>query len=125
MVRANENYLKLPGSYLFTEIGRKVREYKAQHPEADIISLGIGDVTQPITLSVIKALHKAVDEMGWAKTFRGYAPDLGYEFLRSLITSSSLSAILLPAAIMKRTASAMICTCAGRDSTKIGRLRQR
>ena len=92
MVRANEDYLKLPGSYLFTEVGRKVREYKAQHPEADIISLGIGDVTQPIAPSVIDALHKAVDEMGRPETFRGYAPDLGYEFLRSAIAEKDFKA---------------------------------
>ena len=53
MVKVNDNYLKLPGSYLFSTIGKKVREYKAQHPEADIISLGIGDVTQPIAPAVI------------------------------------------------------------------------
>ena len=92
MARANEDYLKLPGSYLFTEIGRKVREYKARHPEADVISLGIGDVTQPIAPSVIDALHKAVDEMGHADTFRGYAPDLGYEFLRSAIAEKDFKA---------------------------------
>ena len=92
MARANEDYLKLPGSYLFTEIGRKVREYKARHPEADVISLGIGDVTQPIAPSVIGALHRAVDEMGRADTFRGYAPDLGYEFLRSAIAEKDFKA---------------------------------
>ena len=85
MARVNDNYLKLPGSYLFSTIGKKVREYKAQHPEADIISLGIGDVTQPIAPSIISALHSAVDEMGKAETFRGYAPDLGYDFLREVI----------------------------------------
>ena len=85
MVKVNDNYLKLPGSYLFSTIGKKVREYKAQHPEADIISLGIGDVTQPIAPAVISALHSAVDEMGRAESFRGYAPDLGYDFLREAI----------------------------------------
>lgn len=88
MARINENYLKLPGSYLFSTIGKKVREYKAQHPEADIISLGIGDVTQPIAPAVISALHCAVDEMGRAETFRGYAPDLGYDFLREAIAEN-------------------------------------
>lgn len=82
MVRINENYLKLPGSYLFSMIGKKVREYEAAHPEADVIRLGIGDVTQPIAPAVTDALHRAVDEMGKAETFRGYAPDLGYSFLR-------------------------------------------
>ena len=85
MARVNQNYLRLPGSYLFSMIGRKVSEYKEQHPDADIIRLGIGDVTQPIAPAVIRALHSAVDEMGDAKTFHGYAPDLGYEFLRSVI----------------------------------------
>lgn len=92
MVRVNDNYLKLPGSYLFSTIGKKVREYKAQHPEADIISLGIGDVTQPIAPAVISALHSAVDEMGRAESFRGYAPDLGYDFLREAIAENDFRA---------------------------------
>ena len=85
MARINENYKKLPGSYLFSMIGKKVREYGEAHPEAKIIRLGIGDVTQPIAPKVIETLHSAVDEMGDASTFKGYAPDLGYEFLRSVI----------------------------------------
>ena len=85
MAKVNENYLKLPGSYLFSTIGRKVREFQAAHPEADIIRLGIGDVTQPIAPAVILALHNAVDEMGTAEGFHGYAPDLGYDFLREVI----------------------------------------
>ena len=92
MVRVNDNYLKLPGSYLFSTIGKKVREYKAQHPEADIISLGIGDVTQPIAPAVISALHTAVDEMARAESFRGYAPDLGYDFLREAIADNDYRA---------------------------------
>ena len=85
MAKVNKDYLRLPGSYLFSMIGEKVRRYQEQHPDADIIRLGIGDVTQPIAPEVIHALHSAVDEMGEAKTFHGYAPDLGYEFLRSVI----------------------------------------
>lgn len=85
MFKVNENYLKLPGSYLFSTIGKKVRAYKEANPDKDVISLGIGDVTLPLAPSVIKALHGAVDEMGDAATFKGYAPDLGYEFLRSAI----------------------------------------
>ncbi len=85
MARINQNYLKLPGSYLFSTIGRKVREYEAAHPDQKVIRLGIGDVTQPIAPQIIQALHEAVDEMGHAETFRGYAPDLGYEFLREII----------------------------------------
>ena len=92
MVKINSNYLKLPGSYLFSTIGKKVRDYKAQHPEADIISLGIGDVTQPIAPAVISALHSAVDEMGRAESFRGYAPDLGYDFLREAIAENDYRA---------------------------------
>ena len=92
MVKANENYLKLPGSYLFSTIGKKVREFGEANPEAKIIRLGIGDVTQPLTPSIISALHSAVDEMGVKETFRGYAPDLGYEFLRNAIAENDYRA---------------------------------
>jgi len=85
MFKINENYLKLPGSYLFSTIAKKVNAYKAANPDRTIISLGIGDVTQPLAPAIIDSLHHAVDEMEDAKTFRGYAPDLGYEFLRSAI----------------------------------------
>lgn len=85
MYKINENYLKLPGSYLFSTIGRKVAAYSAEHPEKSIIRLGIGDVTQPLAPAIIEAMHRAVDEMGRAETFHGYAPDLGYEFLRNAI----------------------------------------
>lgn len=85
MFKVNENYLKLPGSYLFSTIGKKVNAYASQNPDKKIIRLGIGDVTQPLAPKIIDALHKAVDEMGNAETFRGYAPDLGYEFLRNAI----------------------------------------
>ncbi len=85
MYKINENYLKLPGSYLFSTIGKKVTAYTAAHPEKSIIRLGIGDVTQPLAPAIIEAMHSAVDEMGSAETFRGYAPDLGYEFLRNAI----------------------------------------
>jgi LL-diaminopimelate aminotransferase len=85
MFKVNENYLKLPGSYLFSNIGKKVAAYKEANPDKSIISLGIGDVTQPLAPEIIKSLHSAVDEMGKAETFHGYAPDLGYEFLRNAI----------------------------------------
>ena len=81
MATINDNYLKLPGSYLFAEIGRRVEAFKQAHPEADIIRLGIGDVTQPLPAACIEAMHKAVDEMAKAETFRGYGPEQGYEFL--------------------------------------------
>ena len=85
MFKINDNYLKLPGSYLFSTIGKKVAAYQQANPDKEIIRLGIGDVTQPLAPAVIDALHKSVDEMGHAETFHGYAPDLGYEFLRSAI----------------------------------------
>ena len=85
MVYANENYLKLPGSYLFSTVGKKAAAYRQAHPDRTLISLGIGDVTQPLAPVIIEALHRAVDEMGHEETFRGYAPDLGYEFLRNVI----------------------------------------
>ncbi len=88
MFTANEDYLKLPGSYLFSTVAKKTNEYIASHPEAKIIRLGIGDVTQPLPPAVIEALHKAVDEQAYAETFRGYAPDLGYDFLRKAIAEN-------------------------------------
>ena len=92
MYKINTNYQKLPGSYLFSDIAKKVSAFTQEHPEADIIRLGIGDVTQPIAPAMIEAMHKAVDEMGDAKTFRGYAPDLGYDFLRNAIVSHDYQA---------------------------------
>lgn len=92
MFKVNENYLKLPGSYLFSNIAKKVSAYKAENPGKDIISLGIGDVTQPLAPAIIDSLHKAVDEMAVKETFRGYAPDLGYEFLRSAIAKNDYAA---------------------------------
>lgn len=88
MYKVNENYLKLPGSYLFSTIAKKVNAYQEANPDAKIIRLGIGDVTQPIAPAIIEALHKAVDEMGQAETFHGYAPDLGYAFLRETIAKN-------------------------------------
>lgn len=92
MYQINDNYLKLPGSYLFSTIGKKVAAYSAANPDKNIIRLGIGDVTQPIAPSIIAAMHKAVDEMGNAETFHGYAPDLGYEFLRDVIAKDDYQA---------------------------------
>ena len=92
MTTINKDYLKLQGSYLFSTIARKVREYKADNPQAEVISLGIGDVTQPLAPAIIDALHQAVDEMGHAETFRGYAPDLGYAFLRETIVKNDYEA---------------------------------
>ena len=88
MYQVNTNYLKLPGSYLFSTIAKKVSAYQQANPSDEIIRLGIGDVTQPLPDAVIKALHSAVDEMASADTFMGYAPDLGYEFLRKAIAEN-------------------------------------
>ena len=84
----SENYIKLSESYLFAEIARKVNDYKKKHPEADVISLGIGDVTKPLASAVIEAMHKAVDEMAVAASFRGYGPERGYDFLREAIVEN-------------------------------------
>lgn len=81
----NDNYLKLSESYLFADIAKRVQTFKAENPKADVISLGIGDVTQPLAPAVIEALHKATDEMAIASTFRGYGPERGYDFLREAI----------------------------------------
>ena len=85
MFKINENYLKLQGNYLFSTIGKKVAAFVKENPEKKIIRLGIGDVTLPLAPVVIEAIHKATDEMADAETFHGYAPDLGYEFLRKAI----------------------------------------
>ena len=92
MFHINENYQKLPGSYLFSTIGKKVNAYQEANPDKEIIRLGIGDVTQPIAPALIEAMHKAVDEMGHAETFHGYAPDLGYAFLRKAIVDNDYKA---------------------------------
>ena len=88
MFKVNEDYLKLPGSYLFSTIGKKVAAYSVANPDKSIIRLGIGDVTQPLAPAIIDALHGAVDEMAHAETFHGYAPDLGYEFLRTAMAKN-------------------------------------
>ncbi len=88
MFKPNDDYLKLPGSYLFSTIAKKVNAYQEAHPDKKIIRLGIGDVTQPLCPAVIEALHKAVDEQANADTFRGYAPDLGYDFLRKAMAEN-------------------------------------
>ena len=80
-MHVNPNFEKLPGSYLFAEIARRVKEYSAAHPDADLIKLGIGDVTRPLAPAVVAAMKAAADEMLQASTFRGYGPDFGYDFL--------------------------------------------
>jgi len=85
MLKINENYLKLPGNYLFAEIRNRVNKYKASNPGANVISLGIGDVTQPLNEEIVRALHNAVDDMSKGDTFKGYGPDQGYDFLINAI----------------------------------------
>lgn len=85
MARINSNYLDVNESYLFAWIKQEIDAYTAKHPDADVIRLGIGDVTQPLTAEVIGAMHRAVDEMASAATFRGYGPEQGYGFLREAI----------------------------------------
>ena len=92
MATINKNYLRLQGSYLFSRIGEKVRNFQSENPDRKIIRLGIGDVTRPIAPAIISALHSAVDEMGQESTFKGYAPDLGYEFLRNAIAENDFKA---------------------------------
>lgn len=92
MYKINDNYLKLQGNYLFSTIAKKVNAYKQGNPEANIIRLGIGDVTRPLVPSIIEALHKAVDEMGTEEGFRGYGPEQGYEFLREAIAKQDYQA---------------------------------
>lgn len=92
MYQINDNYQKLPGSYLFSDIAKKVKAFSDANPDAKIIRLGIGDVTQPLVPAIIDALHGAVDEMAKAETFHGYAPDLGYEFLRNAIAENDYRA---------------------------------
>lgn len=92
MAKINDNYQKLQGSYLFSTIAKKVNQYAKENPDRKIIRLGIGDVTRPLTPTIIKTLHEAVDEMADEKTFRGYAPDLGYDFLRKAICENDYKA---------------------------------
>ena len=92
MTQLNAHYLKLQGSYLFSTIAKRVREYKEKYPSQDVISLGIGDVSQPLVPAVVEALQKAVKEMGQAETFRGYGPEQGYSFLREAIARQDYQA---------------------------------
>ena len=88
MIRINENFLKLQDSYLFSTINKKVSEYQEKNPKADIIRLGIGDVTRPIPAVVIEAIERAADEMKDSATFRGYGPEQGYDFLKEKIVQN-------------------------------------
>jgi LL-diaminopimelate aminotransferase len=93
MINVNENYLKLQAGYLFPEVGRRIRAFVAENPKADIIRMGIGDVTQPLAPIVIEAMHRAADEMADIKTFRGYDDGgVGYEFLRQAVLDNDYKA---------------------------------
>ena len=92
MFTINENFVKLPGSYLFSDIAKRVAAYTAAHPDQSIIRLGIGDVTRPLAPAVVEAMKQACDEMGEAATFRGYGPEQGYDFLREAIAENDYRA---------------------------------
>jgi LL-diaminopimelate aminotransferase len=92
MAKINENFLKLQAGYLFPEIGRRVARFAAENPQAKIIRLGIGDVTEPLPPAVVEAMHRAVDEMGRREAFRGYGPEQGYDFLRKAIAENDYQA---------------------------------
>ena len=89
MAKINDNYLKLKAGYLFPEIGRRVREFSAANPQARIIRLGIGDVTQPLPPAIIKAFHDAVDDLATSERFAGYGPEQGYEWLANAVIEKS------------------------------------
>ncbi|MDX9881481.1 MAG: LL-diaminopimelate aminotransferase [Prolixibacteraceae bacterium] len=93
MARINEHYLKLQAGYLFPEIGRRVREFAEANPDKKVIRMGIGDVTQPLVPTVVKAFHEGVDEMANGSTFKGYGPEQGYEFLRQAIAENDYQAL--------------------------------
>ena len=91
-MKINDNFLKLEGSYLFSTVARKQREYQEAHPDKEVIRLSIGDVTKPLAPAVIEAMHKAVDEMANEATFRGYPPEHGYDFLVEAIHKNDYEA---------------------------------
>lgn len=92
MIRINEHYQKLQNSYLFAEINQRIQAFQQQHPERELIRLGIGDVTQPLPDACVQAMHKAVDELAESQTFRGYGPEQGYDFLRQAIAEHDFQA---------------------------------
>lgn len=92
MVELNENYAKLPGSYLFSEIARRTAAFSQAHPEVELVKMGIGDVTLPLAPAVVQAMHDAVDDMSRKETFHGYGPEQGYGFLREAIAENDYAA---------------------------------
>jgi len=118
MALINEHYLKLTKNYLFADIAKKVNAFKVSHPKASVISLGIGDVTRPLCPAVIEAMHKAVDEMAHAETFRGYGPEQGYLFLREAIVKNDF----LPRGIHIDPSEVFVNDGAKSDTGNIGEL---
>jgi LL-diaminopimelate aminotransferase len=116
MALVNEHFLKLPGSYLFSDIAKKVNTFKVTHPKQDIIRLGIGDVTQPLAPACIEAMHKAVDEMTRKETFRGYGPDQGYDFLIEAIIKNDYA----PRGVQLSNAEVFVSDGAKSDTGNIG-----
>ena len=93
MVKINENFAKLPGGYLFSEVARRIAAWTAAHPEGRVIRLSIGDVTRPLIPAVVEELSRAAAEMGTAEGFRGYGPEGGYPFLREVIAREDYAAL--------------------------------
>ena len=118
MALINEHFLKLQKNYLFADIAKKVNAFKATHPKSHVISLGIGDVTQPLCPAVIEAMHKAVDEMAHKETFHGYGPEQGYLFLREAIVKNDY----LPRGIHLDPSEVFINDGAKSDTGNIGEL---
>lgn len=116
MAHVNENFLKLPGSYLFSDIAKKVKAYQESHPDKRLIRLGIGDVTRPLPQASIEAMHRAVDEMANKSTFHGYGPEQGYDFLINTIIKNDFE----PRGIELSSSEVFISDGAKSDTGNIG-----
>ena len=116
MTHVNENFLKLPGSYLFSDIAKKVKAYQESHPDKRLIRLGIGDVTRPLPQASIEAMHRAVDEMANKSTFHGYGPEQGYDFLIDTIIKNDFE----PRGIELSSSEVFISDGAKSDTGNIG-----
>lgn len=116
MAHVNENFLKLPGSYLFSDIAKKVKAYQESHPDKRLIRLGIGDVTRPLPQASIEAMHRAVDEMENKSTFHGYGPEQGYDFLIDTIIKNDFE----PRGIELSSSEVFISDGAKSDTGNIG-----
>ena len=116
MAHVNENFLKLPGSYLFSDIAKKVKAYQESHPDKRLIRLGMGDVTRPLPQASIEAMHRAVDEMANKSTFHGYGPEQGYDFLIDTIIKNDFE----PRGIELSSSEVFISDGAKSDTGNIG-----